>query len=135
MDKIEYSKLNARQKETFNFQKVSAVLADYGFATIKLNDDWQGADFIAQHIDGETYLKIQLKARLTLAKKYCGKELYVCFPHKEEWYLYSHDSLLQDFTERFSESMIKSKSWVEGGVYTWKHLSKEIEQLLIPMKL
>lgn len=32
--KITYADLNARQKETFNFQKVSAVLADYGFACI-----------------------------------------------------------------------------------------------------
>ena len=66
--KIEYQKLNARQQETYYFHKVSTVLAEYGFATIKLNDDWANADFIAQHIDGETYLKVQLKGRLTFAK-------------------------------------------------------------------
>ncbi len=66
--KIDYQKLNTRQQETYNFQKVSAVLAEYGFATIKLNDDWANADFIAQHIDAETYLKVQLKGRLTFAK-------------------------------------------------------------------
>lgn len=44
--KISYRELNARQKENFNFQKVSAVLADYGFVTFRLSDDWQGADFI-----------------------------------------------------------------------------------------
>ena len=60
MKKILYKNLNAKQKETFNFQKVSAVLADYGYACIRLNDDWNGADFIAQHIDGLNYLKIQL---------------------------------------------------------------------------
>lgn len=57
IDKINYTALNDRQKETYNFQQVSAVLAQYGFATIKLNDDWQGADFIAQHINGELFLK------------------------------------------------------------------------------
>jgi hypothetical protein len=40
LPRIEYRKLNARQKETYNFQKVSAIFADYGFATIKLNDDF-----------------------------------------------------------------------------------------------
>ena len=43
--KIDYSKLNARQQENYNFQKVSGVLADYGYTCIKLSDDWNGADF------------------------------------------------------------------------------------------
>ena len=33
---VEYTALNARQKETFNFQKVSGLLAEYGFATLTL---------------------------------------------------------------------------------------------------
>ncbi len=53
--KIAYHELNARQKENYNFLRVSAVLADYGFMTMRLSDDWQGADFIAQHIDGATF--------------------------------------------------------------------------------
>ena len=71
---------NAKQKENYNFLKVSAILADYGFMTMRLNDDWQGADFIAQHIDGETFLRVQLKGRLWFAKKYMDKSLFiVCF--------------------------------------------------------
>lgn len=62
--KIEYFRLNARQKENYNFLKVSAVLADYGYMTMRVSADWQGADFIAQHIDGTTSLKVQLKSRL-----------------------------------------------------------------------
>ncbi len=50
--KIEYKNLNVKQKESYNYQKVSALLADYGFIIIKLDDDWQGADFLALHIDG-----------------------------------------------------------------------------------
>lgn len=52
LSRICYNELNSRQQENYNFQKVSAVLADYGFVTMRLNDDWQGADFIAIHIDG-----------------------------------------------------------------------------------
>ena len=71
--RIKYNTLNARQKESYNFQKVSSILADYGFTTIKLADDWQGADFLAQHMDGKQIIKIQLKGRLTVDKKYLKK--------------------------------------------------------------
>src|SRR5437016_14387824 len=91
--KIPYTALNARQKEDFNFQKVSAVLAEYGFVTLRLSDDWQGADFIALHISGEV-LRVQLKSRLAFYKKYQGKDLYVAFGEGEAWYLYPHDELL-----------------------------------------
>jgi hypothetical protein len=37
--KTEFRKLNARQKENFNFQKVAAILADYGFVSMRLSDD------------------------------------------------------------------------------------------------
>jgi hypothetical protein len=39
-DKIDYKKLTARQQENYNFQKISALLADYGFSTLRLSDDW-----------------------------------------------------------------------------------------------
>ena len=71
--KVSYDNLNSRQKELFNFQKVAATLADYGFNCIKLADDWQGADFLAYHVDGTTTLRVQLKSRVTIQKKYCGK--------------------------------------------------------------
>lgn len=91
--RVAYRSLNSRQKEAFNFQKVSAVLADYGFTTIRLTSDWRGADFIAQHLDGSTFLKVQLKSRLTFENKYLKQGLFICFPHGEEWFLYPHDSL------------------------------------------
>jgi hypothetical protein len=85
--KIVYESLNSRQKEIFNFQKISGVLAEYGFNCIKLADDWQGADFLAYHNDRLDTLKVQLKSRLTIDKKYEGKELFVAFPFNGHWYL------------------------------------------------
>jgi hypothetical protein len=93
--KIDYSTLNPRQKEIFNFQKISGLLADYGFNCIKLADDWQGADFLAYHKDGLDTMKIQLKSRLTIDQKYRGKELYVAFPFRSQWYLIEHDTLIE----------------------------------------
>ena len=57
MKHVSYSDLNSKQQENYNFQKISGILADYGFMTLRLNDDWQGADFIAQHVDGEIFSK------------------------------------------------------------------------------
>ena len=45
LEKIKYKDLTPRQQEQYNFQKVAAKLADYGFNCIKLTDDWHGADF------------------------------------------------------------------------------------------
>ena len=45
LQRINYSELNARQKEIYNFQKLAAILADYGFNCIKMSDDWQGRRF------------------------------------------------------------------------------------------
>ncbi|MBL4729904.1 MAG: hypothetical protein JKY28_00655 [Sulfurimonas sp.] len=92
--KISYDELNLKAKEMYNFQKVSSVLADYGFTTMWLNNDWKGADFIGIHIDGTTTLKVQLKARLYFDEKYMNKNIYMCFIEDNEVYLYPHDELL-----------------------------------------
>ena len=92
---VDYTELNSRQRENYNFQKVSAVLADYGFTTMRLSSDWKGADFIADHVNGEVFLKVQLKGVLTADAKYQGKDIWICFRRKDVWYLYPHDDFLQ----------------------------------------
>ena len=79
---INTDELNGRQKEIYNFQKSAALLADYGFNCIKLDDDWNGADFLDHHFDGTTTLKVQLKARLTIDRKYAGQDLWMNFPRR-----------------------------------------------------
>ena len=37
LNKINYKDLNSRQKEKYNFLKVSSLLADYGFNALKLS--------------------------------------------------------------------------------------------------
>lgn len=129
VEKIKYETLNARQKETYNFQKVSAIFADYGFTTIKLSDDWLGADFIAIDFSGEKYLKVQLKGRLTFDKKYKEKDLWICFNDKknEKWYLYHHDELLKSFEASFK----KTSSWKNQGIYHFPNISVEIKEKLL----
>ena len=130
LEKINYDDLNSKAKEMYNFQKVSAKLADYGFTTMWLNNDWQGADFIAVHIDGVTDLKIQLKGRLSFAEKYKGKNIYMCFISEGNIYLYPHDAILNEIEHRISD-----KTWLSKGTWTAPKLTKENKQLLKPYLL
>lgn len=131
-EKITYANLNARQKENFNFQKVSAVLADYGFMTIRLSDDWNGADFIALHVNGET-LKVQLKGRLTFSKKYQGKDLWVCFRRGNDLYLYPHDELLERVLA--TTNIANTSSWMNEGGYSFPDISPDFQTVLAPYRL
>ena len=90
LKKVNYRELNAKQKELFNFQKLAAVMADYGFNCIRLSDDWQGADFLAYHKDGAETLKVQLKTRMTIKKEYIGKDLFLAFLVDGSWCLVEH---------------------------------------------
>ena len=108
--------LNGRQKEIYNFQKSAALLADYGFNCIKLTDDWQGADFLAYHFDGATTLKVQLKARLTIDRKYAGQDLWMNFPCKGTWYLVPHDTLVELVGQ--TTNWLNTSSWQDHGGYS-----------------
>jgi frataxin-like iron-binding protein CyaY len=108
-EKVSYGDLTARQKELFNFQKIAATLADYGFNCIKLADDWQGADFLAYHVNRATTLKVQLKSRVTIGRKYCDKQIWMAFPHKGYWYLIEHDRLVERIGQH--TDWLSSPSW------------------------
>lgn len=125
LTKIEYDELNAKAKEMYNFHKVSARLADYGFTCMWLSNDWQGADFIAVHLDGVTDLKVQLKGRMTFSKSYQGKGIYICFRSGEKVYLYPHDEVLKVVEPRISD-----KKWTSEGLWSTAKPNKEFQELL-----
>lgn len=130
--KVPYKSLNSKQKENYNFQQVSAILADYGYCTLRLSDDWNGADFIAVHVSNENSLNVQLKGRLTFDKKYQNKNLWVCFPYKDEWYLYPHDILFMKLSTTMN--FHQTESWNKGA-YSWNSLSKAVLNSLSEYKL
>jgi hypothetical protein len=133
LSKVKYSDLNARQKELFNFQKVAGKLADYGFNCIKLADDWQGADFLAYHIGGSNTLKVQLKSRVFIEKKYLGKSLFMAFPIRGEWYLVPHDELVSLIKKH--TSWLTSDSWRKHGGYSSANPNPRLFEALAARKL
>ena len=132
-EKIRYDSLNAKQKELFNFQKIAATLADYGFNCIKLADDWQGADFLAYHLSGTNTLRVQLKSRIDIRKKYQGKGLWIAFPHKGFWYMIEHD-LLVDKVGKHTKWLQKASWQVQGG-YSSISINPQLLQSLSQHKL
>lgn len=128
--KVNYNKLNSKQKENYNFHRVAAVLAEYGYNSMRLNDDWQGADFIA--VNGDEMLKIQLKGRFTISHKYRHKDIYVAFIENGKVKLYYHDdaySLVKEHTK-------KTKSWNMkiGGGHSWGKTPEYFQSILITIE-
>ena len=126
LQRIDPSKLNGKQKEIYNFQKSAALLADYGFNCIKLTDDWLGADFLAHHFDGKTTLKVQLKARMTIDRKYVGQDLWMNFPSAGTWYLVPHDKLVEVIGQ--ATNWLNTPSWLQNGLYSSANPSPRLLQ-------
>lgn len=98
---------------------------------MRLSDDWQGADFIAQHKDG-AFLKVQLKGRLSFFTKYSDKNLYICCPFRDAWLLYPHDELMKKVLE--VTTIGETASWAKGG-YSMKSVPKKLLSLVEPYML
>ena len=133
LKKIQYNDLNSKQQEIYNFQKLAASLADYGFNCMWLNDDWQGADFLAYHKDGNDTLKVQLKGRLTIDKKYQGKDIYMAFPLNGDWYLIYHDSLIEIISD--NTKWLLSSSWKSAGGYSSSSPNKDLRAAIKDYKV
>ena len=132
LKKVVYKDLNSRQKETYNFHRVAGRLAEYGYNSILLSDDWLGADFIAYHNDGKRFYRVQLKGRLTIDDKYRGKDLYIAFVDADadgdRVYVYPHDEMANriDAAGRINQS----KSWSKFRSYSWPGVSSWLRDLL-----
>jgi len=124
LNRVNYKELNAKQKENYNFHKVAAALAEYGYNSMRLNDDWQGADFIA--VKGDDMLKIQLKGRFTVEKKYIGKTIYISFIEDGKIKIYKHDEAVNLLPEKTKNTI----SWAKRGGYSWGITPKQYESII-----
>ena len=132
--KIDYSALNSRQKENYNFHKIAARMADYGYNCMRLSDDWQGADFIACHIDGNEFLKVQQKGRLTVNyPKYRGKSIYIAFIENGECFVYPHDEVAELILDK--SNIRQTASWKNNRAYGWPSVPNWIKPYLAKFKI
>ena len=124
LNKVNYKDLNARQKENYNYHKVASALAEYGFNSMRLSDDWQGADFIS--VNGDDMVKFQLKGRFTIDKKYIGKDIYIAFIEEEKIKIYNHDKAVSIIPDNIKDS----DSWSKYGGYSWGKTPKFYDNVI-----
>ena len=123
-EKVSYGVLNSKQKENYNFHKVASALADYGYDSMRLNNDWQGADFIA--VKNDVMLKVQLKGRFTVDKKYLGKKIYIAFIEDNIVKIFKHDEAVNMLPDNIKQS----DSWNIHGSYSWGKTPKIYDSVI-----
>ena len=103
----------------------------YHKAAIAFDDceDWQGANSLALHKTDCRILKVQLQNRMVVARRYIGKDVYMCFPADSVLYFIQHDELLH-IVEDIAPNTFKSVSWVENGLYSWPKTPEAIRNRL-----
>jgi len=100
-EQIEYPSVHCKAQETYNFHKIAVILADYGSNGLWLNNDWNGVDGIAVHINGISDFKSQLKNAVSYTQEYRAQKLYVVFFELSDLYTYAHSFVLHKWKMTF----------------------------------
>ena len=130
LEPIIYQSLSAKAQENYNFHKMAAVLADYGYNCLWLNNEWNGADCIANHVNGISDFKIQLKGGISFAQKYRMKNIYIAFFEQENLSIYTHDFILMQI-----ETEISDKKWLAKGTYFQTKITKRFRDIFKPYEI
>ncbi|MDA9183251.1 hypothetical protein N9O26_00795 [Flavobacteriaceae bacterium] len=71
-------------------------------------------------------LKIQLKGRFTIDKKYQNKEIYIAFIEDGIIKMYNHEDAVSVITDNIKNS----DSWVKYGGYSWGKTPKKYDSVI-----
>lgn len=135
---IAYTDMISFQKEAFNFHKVATRLVACGYQSTWLgkaqkNTAWEGTDFLAMRFDKTHVIKVQLRSRMTIDKKYIGKEIYIAFHHGDDCYLFPHDEIME--LVLVHTGVGTTDSWRDKGKYSWLQPSGWALEILAPYKI
>tara|TARA_B100001057_G_scaffold264707_1_gene264916 strand:+ start:1124 stop:1411 length:288 start_codon:yes stop_codon:yes gene_type:complete len=86
---------------------------------MRLNNDWQGADFISVHNDGKGMLKVQLKGRFTIDKKYKDKDIYIAFIEDGIIKMCHHEDAVSIIPDNIKNSDSWVKKWRVFLLHQW----------------
>lgn len=78
---------------------------------------------------GDEMLKVQLKGRFFVAKKYIGKSIYVAFVENNTVKLYEHDAAIT----LLKPNIVDSVSWTEKGTYGWRKTPKLFNDIIVEL--
>ncbi|MDO8607858.1 MAG: hypothetical protein Q7R40_15080 [Phaeospirillum sp.] len=93
-----------------------------------------GIDFVLHREIDDTLLKVQLKSRWTIDRKYLGRDLWIAFADANvgDWYLMPHDEMV-DLGTRMG--FTGQASWTEKGLYHRGPLSQAMREICEPYRL
>lgn len=102
------TKLTSDAIEVINRNALVSVALNQGYnAFLPVYDN--GIDLILHNeTTGDTKL-VQLKGRWTIDKKYLGRNIWVAFPDRGEWYVAPHDEMVA-----LGERHTHTASWARG---------------------
>ena len=132
---VVYKDLVGKEQEAYNATKLAAIMANYGYLeSTKISGDKWGADLLFYRSSDTDVKKVQLKGRVTFNRHYIGKNLHIAFPDEDGWYVYPHDTLVDEAQSISSWS--KTLSWTsESGGYSWNSPPAWLKKLLKPWKI
>ncbi len=108
------SRFRSQVREVINRNAFISLALEQGYNVfLPVYDD--GVDFILHSEEKNETLKVQLKGRWTIDQKYRGRGIWIAFPIADDWYLMPHDEMV---VSADAEGVTKSKSWIEGGLYS-----------------
>jgi hypothetical protein len=81
------------------------------------------------------YIKVIIKKRLTIDKKYLNKDFYILFNQRKNIYLYPHDKVVKYILSEPQSNVGNTTSWKKRGLYHWPKFPKRYFAFLKQYKL
>ena len=118
-EEVPYEDLDLSQRKNFNYRKITRILSKHGFRCFREPNSTRGVDFVAVRDSGET-LRVNLKARWMIDKRYLESGLHIVFPSVDGdhggCYMLPHDELVDLIGEHCE--YLNSPSWRVRGRYS-----------------
>ena len=70
------------------------------------------------------YIKVIIKNRLTIDKKYLNKDFNILFKNRKNFYLYPHDKAVKFILSQSQSNVANTISWKKNGLYHWPKFPK-----------
>lgn len=112
--------------------RISPIFLDDGFIPFLPEFD-TGIDLIIYREKDDLTIKLQLKSRWTINRKYLGRNLAIAFPSDEGFYLAPHDALFA--FSKDNTNYLKTQSWLVSGQYHTRTLSQVLRRQFAPYLL
>ncbi|MHB1220086.1 MAG: hypothetical protein ACYC1L_18020 [Alphaproteobacteria bacterium] len=82
----------------------------------------EGIDLILYSEPKRRFIKVQLKGRWTIDKKYIGRNILIAFSEGENWYLAPHDAMV-----KIAKQLGFARNWMRTGNYSKVRMNKTLK--------